>query len=77
MEGGSGEGTARHHHEADVRRVNPRTSVTVNETDNSSLGADAQAHAKLQSDGIVRQASWHIQVDDTEAIRSYPDEAQC
>jgi len=57
--------------------VNACTSITVHETDNSSLGADAQAHAKLQTDGNVRQASWHIQVDDVEAIRSYPDAAQC
>lgn len=57
--------------------VNACTSITVHETDNTSLGADAQAHANLQTSGNVRQASWHIQVDDVEAIRSYPDEAQC
>lgn len=53
------------------------TSITVHETANQSRGADAQAHANLQSSGNVRQASWHIQVDDSEAIRSYPDTAQC
>lgn len=53
------------------------TSITVHETANTSPGADAQAHADLQSGANVRQASWHISVDDTEAIRSYPDTAQC
>lgn len=53
------------------------TSITVHETANTSVGANAQAHANLQSSGNVRQASWHITVDDTEAIRSYPDTAQC
>lgn len=57
--------------------VNPCTTITIHETDNPRIGAHAQAHANLQSDGNVRQASWHIQVDDTEAIRSYPNEAQC
>ncbi|MGP5219444.1 peptidoglycan DD-metalloendopeptidase family protein [Arthrobacter rhombi] len=57
--------------------VNACTSITIHETDNPRIGANAQAHANLQTDGTVRQASWHIQVDDTEAIRSYPNEAQC
>ncbi|MGP5071652.1 peptidoglycan DD-metalloendopeptidase family protein [Arthrobacter rhombi] len=57
--------------------VNACTSITLHETDNPRVGANAQAHANLQTDGTVRQASWHIQVDDTEAIRSYPNEAQC
>lgn len=57
--------------------VSKCTSITVHETANQSVGADAQAHANLQSNGNVRQASWHIQVDDTAAIRSYPDTAQC
>lgn len=51
--------------------------MTIHETSNTRVGADAQAHANLQSNGNVRQASWHITVDDTEAIRSYPDSAQC
>lgn len=53
------------------------TTVTVHETANTSVGADAQAHANLQSGGNSRQASWHIQVDDTEAIRSFPDAVRC
>lgn len=57
--------------------TNPCTSITIHETANTSKGADAQAHADLQSGGGARNASWHITVDDTEAIRSYPDTAQC
>ncbi|NKG22188.1 peptidoglycan DD-metalloendopeptidase family protein [Paeniglutamicibacter terrestris] len=57
--------------------TNRCTSITVHETANQSRGAGAQAHANLQSNGNVRQASWHITVDDTEAIRSYSDTAQC
>ena len=57
--------------------TNPCTSITIHETANTSKGADAQAHANLQSGDGARNASWHITVDDTEAIRSYPDTAQC
>lgn len=57
--------------------VNGCLWVTVHETANTKPGADAQAHANLQTNGGARQASWHVQVDDTEAIRSYPDTAQC
>ena len=46
------------------------TSVTVHETANTNRGANAQARANLQSNGNVRQASWPIQVDDCEVIRS-------
>lgn len=56
---------------------NPSTSLTIHDTDNNDVGANAQAHADLQSRNNVRQASWHDQVDDTQAIRSYPPEAQC
>lgn len=57
--------------------TNPRRYITVHETANTSRGAGAQAHANLQSRGNARVASWHIQVDDTEAIRSYPDTVRC
>lgn len=57
--------------------VNRCLYVTVHETANTDPGSDAQAHADLQASGGARQASWHVQVDDTEAIRSYPDTAQC
>lgn len=56
---------------------NKCTSITIHETANTSRGANAQAHANLQSNGNVRQASWHIQVDDSGAIRSFPDDVKC
>lgn len=57
--------------------TNEATSITVHETANPNAGAHAQAHANLQSNGNDRDASWHIQVDDTEAIRSFPDSVRC
>ena len=57
--------------------INRCTSITVHETANTSIGADAEAHANLQSNGNVRQASWHVQADGKQAIRSFPDTAQC
>lgn len=57
--------------------INKCTSITVHETANEKIRANAQAHANLQSTGGARQASWHIQVDDVQAIRSHPDTAKC
>ena len=57
--------------------INKCTSITVHETANEKIRANAQAHANLQSTGGARQASWHIQVDEVQAIRSYPDTAKC
>jgi murein DD-endopeptidase MepM/ murein hydrolase activator NlpD len=57
--------------------TNPSDSLTIHDTDNTQVGADAQAHADLQANNQVRQASWHDQVDDTQAIRSYLPSAQC
>jgi len=44
---------------------------------NTTRGANAAAHANLQSRGNVRDASWHWQVDDHEAVQSFPDTVQC
>src|SRR5690625_4482439 len=57
--------------------TNGRRWITIHETANTSRGANAQAHANLQSNGNARSASWHIQVDDTQAIRSFPDTVRC
>lgn len=65
--------TSSHHWGDDSKK----SSITVHETANTSRGAGAQAHANLQANGNVRQASWHIQVDDTEAIRSFADDMKC
>lgn len=57
--------------------TNNRTSITVHETANTSRGANAAAHANLQSNGNARSASWHYQVDDREVVQSFPDSVRC
>lgn len=57
--------------------TNPRRYITIHQTGNTSRGANAQAHANLQSRGNARNASWHFQVDDKHAIQSYPTTARC
>jgi len=49
---------------------NRRVGITVHETANRSKGANATAHANLQSRGGTA-ASWHWTVDDKEAVQSY------
>lgn len=51
--------------------------ITIHETANVAPGANAQAHANLQSNGNPREASWHYQVDDKQIIQSFPDSAIC
>lgn len=50
---------------------NPCKYITVHQTGNTSRGANAQAHANLQSRRTL-QETWHWTVDDTQAIQSYP-----
>ena len=50
---------------------NGKKYITVHQTGNTSRGANAKMHAILQSNGNARGASWHWQVDDTEAIQSF------
>ncbi|WP_346922894.1 peptidoglycan-binding protein [Glutamicibacter creatinolyticus] len=57
--------------------VNPLLGVVVHETGNTSRGANAAAHANLQTNGNSRDASWHISVDEKEAVQSYADTEQC
>ena len=57
--------------------VNPIDTITVHQTGNTNKGADAQAHANIQTRLNSRLASWHYQVDDKEAIQSFLDSAQC
>src|SRR5699024_276089 len=45
------------------RKMTP-TSITIHETDNTNVRANARAHAFLQANGNKRQSSWHVQVDD-------------
>lgn len=56
---------------------NSKKYITIHQTGNTNKGADAQAHANLQTKGNSRSASWHYQVDDKEIIQSFPDNAQC
>lgn len=57
--------------------TNPAIGIVIHETANVARGAHAQAHANLQSSGNVRSATWHWQVDDTEAIQSFPHDVRC
>ena len=59
------------------RGRNPVLYIVVHMTGNTDVGADAPAHADLQSRGNARRASWHETVDDREAIQSYPATARC
>ena len=56
---------------------NGRDWITIHETANTNSGADAEAHADLQSGGNSRDASWHYSVDDHSAYQSYEDTIQC
>lgn len=56
---------------------NPETYITIHETANTNNGADAEAHADLQSGGNARDASWHYQVDDHSAYQSFEEDIQC
>lgn len=55
--------------------TNGRKYITVHETANTRVGANAQAHANLQTNGFA--ASFHWQVDDKQAIQSYPHTVRC
>ncbi len=56
---------------------NAKKYITIHQTANTSKGANAQAHANLQSNGNSRSASWHYQVDDKQAIQSFPHNVKC
>ncbi|MBM6615647.1 N-acetylmuramoyl-L-alanine amidase [Desemzia sp. RIT804] len=56
--------------------TNGRKFITVHQTGNTSVGANAQAHANIQTNGNPRAASWHYSVDGKQAIQSFEDTAQ-
>ncbi len=56
---------------------NPEDYITIHETANTNNGADAEAHADLQSGGNSRDASWHYSVDDHSAYQSFEEDIQC
>lgn len=57
--------------------TNGRQYITVHQTGNTSAGANAAAHANLQSSGNSRAASWHYTVDDKEAVQSFAHTVRC
>lgn len=66
---------------APYKNTSPGTNtaeyLTVHETANTNKGANAAAHANLQTNGNVRSASWHETVDDKEAVISFPANVIC
>lgn len=56
---------------------NPVRYITIHQTGNTNRGANAQAHANIQTNLNPRQASWHYSVDDKQAIQSFDDKVQC
>ncbi|MGE8004336.1 peptidoglycan recognition protein family protein [Lysinibacillus sp. NPDC093216] len=56
---------------------NAKKYIVVHETDNTNVGADADAHARLQINGNSREASWHWEVDDKEAVQSFEHFWEC
>lgn len=56
-------------------RSNPKRFLTIHETGNTSRGANAAAHANLQS-RLWDWATWHWTVDDREAVQSYTHDFQ-
>lgn len=54
---------------------NKKKYITIHETANTSKGADAATHGRLQQNGF--SASWHYTVDDKQAVQSFPHSAQC
>ncbi|WP_164219411.1 peptidoglycan-binding protein [Virgibacillus sp. YIM 98842] len=53
------------------------TGITVHQTGNTNPGANAKAHANIQSRLNPRAASWHVSVDDKEAYQSFPYNVMC
>lgn len=58
-------------------KQNTKKYIIIHETDNEKLGADADAYARLQFNGHYREASWHLTVDDKEAVQSFAFDYAC
>ena len=56
---------------------NKKLKICIHETDNTKIGSNADAHARLQYNGNSRQASWHWTVDDKEAVQSFTHDYRC
>lgn len=55
---------------------NTKEFLTIHQTGNANVGANADAHSRLQKNLRVGR-SWHWQVDDKEAIQSYEHDVKC
>lgn len=51
--------------------------ICIHETANTTKGANAEVHARLQSNGNSRSASWHYTCGSDGVYQSFPDKAQC
>ena len=62
-------------------RMNKKKFLVIHQTGNVARGADAQMHATYQINNTKykdpREASWHWQVDDKEAIQSFTHDVSC
>ena len=58
-----------------LSETNSEKYITLQETDNTRVGADAQAHANLQSNGY--SDAWHYQGDDKQVIQSWDESVSC
>lgn len=56
--------------------TNPKRYVMIHETANTSRGANASVHGRLQANGNSRVASWHYTCDEKQCVQSFPDNAQ-
>lgn len=55
--------------------VNPCNYITIHQTGNFSIGANAKKHSQLLKNGF--KSTWHITVDDTQAIQHFNYSTQC
>lgn len=58
-------------------RGNPVNYIVIHETANTASGANAAMHAKLQSNGNSRAASWHYTCGSDGIYQSFPDNVKC
>lgn len=55
--------------------TNQRKYITIHETANTGVGANADAHANFINNGA--QETWHYSVDDTKAVQHYLHTTSC
>lgn len=56
--------------------LNTRQYITIHETSNTSVGANADAHANYINNGGSME-TWHYTVDDTKAVKHYKHITSC